>query len=110
MVVIETDSGLEGCGESCPIRGNCLAAHAEGILAAAPRLAGAIIGTDPLRTGAAEQAMDETVAELESHRRSGYRQFRFKVGDDPEGDFERIRAGAGLLEPGEMAFANADTG
>lgn len=163
VVVLETDSGLEGCGESCPLGATYLAAHAPGILAAAPTLARAVIGLDPLQTGAVEQAMDTalkghgyaksafdaacwdllgkaaglpvstllggrltdgapmyrvvpqksleaTLEEMASHRQAGYRQFQIKVGQDPDGDIERIRSVAGLLRPGETAFADANTG
>ena len=162
VVVLETDCGLSGCGESCPLGATYLAAHAPGILAAAPTLARAVIGLDPLQTGAVEEAMDmalkghgyaksafdaacwdilgkavglpvstllggrltdgapmyrvmpqkpleATVEEMEAHRRTGYRQFQIKIGQDPDSDIERIRTVAGLLRPGEMAFADANT-
>jgi L-alanine-DL-glutamate epimerase-like enolase superfamily enzyme len=163
VVVIETDAGITGCGESCPIGGNYLAAYPEGIAAAAPRLARAIIGMDPRELGAVERRMDqalkghsyaksafdnacwdilgkacglpvymllggklthgapmyrvapqksleETRREIERHRQAGYRQFQVKVGADPDADIERIRNVVPLLNPGERAFADANTG
>jgi len=61
VVVIETDAGISGCGECCPIGGNYLAAYPEGVRAAAPRLARAVIGTDPREFGAIERRMDEAL-------------------------------------------------
>ncbi len=163
VMVIETDAGISGCGECCPIDGNYLAAYAEGVRAAAPRLARALIGEDPRQVGRIELIMDEvlkghgyakaaldaacwdilgkateqpvwmllggkllpaapmyrvapqkspdeTVAEIEAHRRAGYRQFQIKVGGDWAGDIERIRATVPLLQSGETAFADANTG
>ncbi len=61
VVVIETDAGITGCGECCPIGGNYLAAYPEGVRAAAPRLAKALIGADPRELGVVERVMDETI-------------------------------------------------
>ncbi|GAB5467108.1 MAG: mandelate racemase/muconate lactonizing enzyme family protein [Rhodospirillales bacterium] len=163
VVVIGTDAGLEGCGECCPIGGNYLAAYAEGVRAAAPRLAKALLGEDPRQIGRIEALMDralkghgyakaafdaacwdllgqacgqplwmlfggklsqsaptyrvapqkppaEMVAEIARHRASGYRQFQIKVGADWSGDIQRIHDGVAALEPGELAFADANTG
>ena len=52
----------------------------------------------------------ETIAELERHRASGYRQFQIKVGADWVEDIERIRAVVPLLKPGEKAMADANQG
>ncbi|MGI9405643.1 MAG: mandelate racemase/muconate lactonizing enzyme family protein [Hyphomicrobiaceae bacterium] len=163
VVVIETDAGITGCGESCPIDGNYLAAYAEGVRAAMPRLSKVLIGEDPRQLHRIERAMDEElkghpyaksavdaacwdicgkalgvpawmlmggkltdgapmyrvapqkppkemVAEIEQHRKAGYRKFQVKVGNDAVGDVERIRAVAAVLKPGEVAFADANTG
>ena len=163
MVAIETDAGVSGCGESCPIGGNYLAAHAEGIRAAASVLAPALLGQDPRQLGRIEWIMDEVLkghvyakaafdtacwdilgkatgqplwmllggkfvqaapmyrvapqkppaemaAEMAAHRAAGYRQFQIKVGADWVTDIERIRATVPALEPGETAFADANTG
>lgn len=61
VVVIETDAGITGCGESCPIGGNYLAAYPEGVAGAAPRLARAILGMDPRELGAIERRMDNAI-------------------------------------------------
>ncbi|MEO1192229.1 MAG: mandelate racemase/muconate lactonizing enzyme family protein [Pseudomonadota bacterium] len=163
VVVLETDAGLTGCGECCPIDGNYLPAYPEGVRAAAGRLAKAVLGEDPRQIGRIEQLMDEAlkghgyakvpfdaacwdilgqdcgqplwmlfggklsvsaptyrvapqkppaemVAEIAQHRAAGYRQFQIKVGGDWAGDIARIRDGVAALEPGETAFADANTG
>lgn len=61
VIVIETDAGISGCGESCPIGGNYLAAYPEGVRGAAPRLARAILGMDPRENGAIERRMDNAI-------------------------------------------------
>ena len=58
VVTVETDSGLTGCGESCPIGGNYLAAYAEGVPPALSRLAPALIGQDPRQLHVIERLMD----------------------------------------------------
>ena len=58
VIVIETDSGITGCGESCPLGGTYLEAHPEGIPAALTRLAPALIGEDPRQLSRIERLMD----------------------------------------------------
>ncbi len=64
VVVLDTDVGLIGCGEVCPIGANYLAAHAEGVRAAMPRLAKVILGQDPRQVARIEDLMD---TELRGH-------------------------------------------
>lgn len=54
IVVIDTDAGISGCGECCPIDGNYLAAYPEGCRAAMPRLSRALVGEDPRQIGRIE--------------------------------------------------------
>ena len=61
VVVLQTDGGLAGCGESCPLGTTYLAAHAEGIVAAAPLLARAVIGLDPRQIGLIDEAMERAL-------------------------------------------------
>ncbi len=163
VVVVDTDAGLSGCGESCPIGGNYLAAYPEGVAGALVRLAPAIIGRDPRELHVIERAMDEAlkghayaksaldaacwdllgksaglpvhvlmggkltdgapmyrvvpqkpreemVAELAVYREAGYRHFQIKVGGNAPDDIERIRAAMSAIEPGEVAYADANTG
>jgi len=58
VITVHTDEGFTGCGESCPIGGNYLAAYAEGIVPALSLLAPAVIGEDPLEVHAIERRMD----------------------------------------------------
>ncbi|MEM0990788.1 MAG: mandelate racemase/muconate lactonizing enzyme family protein [Pseudomonadota bacterium] len=64
----------------------------------------------PMYRVAPQRPLDETVAELERHRASGYRQFQAKVGADWAQDIEAIRTLAPLMRPGEKLFADANKG
>lgn len=163
VVVIDTDAGISGCGEVCPVGSNYLAAYAEGVRAAMPLLAGAIVGEDPRCIARIELIMDTTlrghgyaktpidaacwdllgkatgqpvwmllggrltpkmamyrvapqkdnaatVAEMDAIRSQGYRQFQIKVGADWVADIDRIRATVPLLQAGETAYVDANTG
>ena len=163
VVVIDTDSGLQGCGEFTPCGENYMVAHSHGVEAAAHFLAPALIGADPRQLGLIEQIMDhtlqghgyakapfdaacwdllgqatsqpvwmllggkltdgapmyrvapqreitDTIAEMNSYRAAGYRQFQIKVGADWQQDIERIHSGVALLQEGEKAMADANQG
>ncbi len=64
----------------------------------------------PMYRVAPQKTLEETVAEMEQHRASGYRQFQIKVGGDWRTDIDRIRATVPLLKPGEKAMADANQG
>jgi len=53
------------------------------------------------------EAMAENVA---GYRAEGYAKFQLKVGGRPGDDIARIRAVAGVLEPGDVLVADANTG
>lgn len=163
VVVIDTDAGLQGCGEFTPCGENYMVAHSEGVEALARLVAPKLLGQDPRQLGVIEHVLDhtvqghgyakapfdaacwdilgqacdqpvwmllggkltdgapmyrvapqrprdETIAELNRHRASGYRQFQIKVGADWASDIDRIRATVPLLEPGEKAMADANQG
>lgn len=163
VVVIDTDAGLQGCGEFTPCGENYMVAHSEGVPALARLVAPHLLGQDPRQVGLIERIMDgvvqghgyakapfdaacwdilghaadqpvwmllggklcdgapmyrvapqrpvdETVAELQRHRASGYGQFQIKVGADWAEDIDRIRATVPLLKPGEKAMADANQG
>ncbi|MDU8927222.1 enolase C-terminal domain-like protein [Alisedimentitalea sp. MJ-SS2] len=163
VVVIDTDAGLQGCGEFTPCGENYMVAHSNGVPAIAPLLAPHLLGRDPRQVARIEQIMDhaiqghgyakapfdaacwdilgqacdqpvwmllggkltdgapmyrvapqkpidETIAELNRHRAAGYRQFQIKVGSDWTADIDRIRATVPLLEPDEIAMADANQG
>ena len=163
VVVIDTDAGLQGCGEFTPCGENYMVAHSEGVLALANLVAPKLLGQDPRQIGVIEQVLDhtvlghgyakapfdaacwdilgkatdqpvwmllggklidgapmyrvapqrateETIAELNRHRASGYRQFQIKVGGDWQTDIDRIQNTVPLLQAGEKAMADANQG
>jgi L-alanine-DL-glutamate epimerase-like enolase superfamily enzyme len=73
-------------------------------------LGGKLTDGAPMYRVAPQRSVPETVAELERHRASGYRQFQIKVGADWQVDIDRIRQTVPLLKPGEKAMADANQG
>ena len=73
-------------------------------------LGGKLTDGAPMYRVAPQRSTEETIAELNRHRASGYRQFQVKVGGDWATDIDRIRATVPLLEPGEKAMADANQG
>jgi L-alanine-DL-glutamate epimerase-like enolase superfamily enzyme len=61
VVVIDTDAGISGCGEFCPVGANYMAANLEGTVAVAGLLAPMLIGEDPSQTAHVERLMDANV-------------------------------------------------
>ena len=61
VVAIETDEGLTGHGESCPIAAIYLPAFAGGLRAALGEMAPALLGQDPTQVDVIYQAMDEAL-------------------------------------------------
>lgn len=61
VVVMESDAGLSGCGEYCPCGENYMAAHSEGVPAAAKLLAPVLLGEDPRNVARIERLMDATI-------------------------------------------------
>jgi L-alanine-DL-glutamate epimerase-like enolase superfamily enzyme len=57
-----------------------------------------------------QQSPEEMAANVAGYRAEGYRRFQLKVGGDPDLDIERIRAVAGVLQPGDRLVADANTG
>ena len=64
LVRIDTDAGLSGWGETCPLGRTYLPAFPEGIRAGIGVLADCLLGRDPTRVGAVNALMDAT---LEGH-------------------------------------------
>ncbi|MDZ5697224.1 cis-3-hydroxy-L-proline dehydratase [Chelativorans sp. M5D2P16] len=58
VVAIETDSGLAGYGECCPLGPAYLPAYAAGVRAGLQEIAPALIGLDPTDIGTVNRAMD----------------------------------------------------
>lgn len=61
VVVLDTDAGLQGCGEFTPCGENYMVAHSEGVEAFARLAAPRLLGEDPRHVGRIEQIMDHTV-------------------------------------------------
>ena len=61
VVVLDTDAGLQGCGEFTPCGENYMVAHSEGVEALARLVAPDLLGEDPRQVGRIEQVMDHAV-------------------------------------------------
>ncbi|MDO6480887.1 mandelate racemase/muconate lactonizing enzyme family protein [Shimia thalassica] len=61
VVVLDTDAGLQGCGEFTPCGENYMVAHSEGLEAFARLVAQRLIGEDPRQVARIEQLMDHAV-------------------------------------------------
>ena len=61
VVVIDTDAGLQGCGEFTPCGENYMVAHSEGVEALARLVAPHLIGQDPRQVAKIEQLLDHLV-------------------------------------------------
>ena len=61
IVVIDTDAGLQGCGEFTPCGENYMVAHSEGVEALARLVAPVLLGEDPRQVARIEQMMDHAV-------------------------------------------------
>jgi cis-L-3-hydroxyproline dehydratase len=163
IVQVETDTGLVGHGEVCPLGPFYLPAYAAGVRAGIAELGPHLLGEDPTELGRlgclmdsalkghpyvksgidmacwdilgqaaglplctllggrygddfvlyraiSQQSPEEMAAKVAGYRAEGYRRFQLKVGSDPEIDIARIRAVAGVLEPGDRLVADANTG
>src|ERR1700723_2940488 len=64
VVVIETDAGLVGCGEVCPLGPFYLPAYANGVRAGIRELGPHLLGKTPLELGKLNRRMD---AALKGH-------------------------------------------
>lgn len=61
VIVIDTDAGLQGCGEFTPCGENYMVAHSEGVEALARLIAPHLLGEDPRQLARMEQLMDHLV-------------------------------------------------
>lgn len=61
VVVIDTDAGLQGCGEFTPCGENYMVAHSEGVEALAGLVAPRLLGEDPRQVARIERIMDHAV-------------------------------------------------
>jgi len=163
VVRIETDEGIEGVGEVCPLGPFYLPAFGPGARAGIAELAPHLLGEDPVQLARINTVMDtallghpyvksaidmacwdiagraagqpvcnllggrfgesvalyraisqrpaeEMAANVAGYRAEGYGKFQLKVGGEPGDDITRIRAVRGILEPGDVLVADANTG
>ena len=61
VVVIDTDAGLQGCGEFTPCGENYMVAHSEGVEALLRLVAPSLLGEDPRQVGRIEGLLDHLV-------------------------------------------------
>jgi cis-L-3-hydroxyproline dehydratase len=61
LVRIRTDAGIHGWGEACPLGATYLEAFLDGVRAALPLLARAMLGADPRELGVVGATMDATL-------------------------------------------------
>ncbi len=61
IVRVETDDGLVGWGEVCPLGPAYLPSYAEGVRAGLATLAPDLIGLDPVQTTVLNRRMDEKI-------------------------------------------------
>jgi len=61
VVVLDTDAGLQGCGEFTPCGENYMVAHSEGVEALARLVAPRLLGQDPRQVARMEHLMDGLV-------------------------------------------------
>ena len=62
VVIIETDAGITGCGETCPLGPAYLPAYAEGARTGIAKITEGLIGENPLELGAINLRMDRLLA------------------------------------------------
>ena len=128
VVAVETDGGVTGYGEVCPLGPAYLPAYAAGVRAGLKELAPKLIGEDPTQLGKLNRAMDaalkghpyvksavdvacwDILGKVAGYRAEGYRRFQLKVGGDPDTDIQRIKAVSAVLKPGDRLVADANTG
>ena len=58
VVAVETDTGLIGYGECCPLGSAYLPSYAEGVRAGLAHIGGHLIGLDPTQLGVVNAALD----------------------------------------------------
>lgn len=61
VVVMDTDAGVQGCGEFTPCGENYMVAHSEGVEALARLVAPVLLGEDPRQVARIEQILDHMV-------------------------------------------------
>jgi L-alanine-DL-glutamate epimerase-like enolase superfamily enzyme len=73
-------------------------------------LGGVAVRDYPLYRAISQQEPKEMARTVARYRSQGYRKFQLKVGGDPDVDIKRIREVLGVLKPGDILVADANTG
>jgi len=79
-------------------------------LPVATLIGGAFVREYPLYRAISQQSPGEMAADVEKYRSQGYRRFQLKVGGDPDEDIRRVEKVLGVLSPGDVLVADANTG
>ncbi|MDH3494665.1 MAG: mandelate racemase, partial [Acidobacteriota bacterium] len=61
VVAVETDEGITGYGECCPLGSSYLPSYARGVREGLKEIGPALIGTDPTQLGLVNQIMDRSL-------------------------------------------------
>ena len=73
-------------------------------------LGGRTVEQYPLYRAISQRSPKEMAKDVSKYRSQGYRRFQLKVGGDPDVDIKRIREVLGVLKPGDVLVADANTG
>jgi len=73
-------------------------------------MGGAYVREYPLYRAISQQSPGEMAADVVKYRSQGYRRFQLKVGGDPDEDIRRVEKVLGVLSPGDVLVADANTG
>lgn len=73
-------------------------------------LGGRFVERVPLYRAISQGTPEEMAERVRQYREAGYRRFQLKVRDEPEADVARALAVRGVLEPGDLLLADANTG
>jgi cis-L-3-hydroxyproline dehydratase len=79
-------------------------------LPVAALLGGAHVEDYPLYRAISQGTPEQMREWVARYRAGGYRRFQLKVGGDPDTDIARITAVLGVIEPGDILVADANTG
>ncbi len=73
-------------------------------------LGGQAVEKIPLYRAISQGPPEKMAEDVSRYREQGYRRFQLKVGGDPDEDIERTKAVLGVIEPGDILVADANTG